>query len=402
MNYKNIKIDEFDYHLPSERIAKFPLKQRDASKLLIYKNGNISQTKFFDIDKYLPENSLLILNNTKVFFARLIFKKQTGGKIEIFCLNPYQPADYENAFASKGKVQWEVLIGNLKKWKNDTLSLKYIYKSEQRILQVRYIGKHHQNHIVEFIYDNDITFAEILEIVGQIPIPPYLKRKPTENDKNTYQTVYSKIKGSVAAPTAGLHFTENVFNKLKNRNISVAELTLHVGAGTFKPVKSEFIAEHLMHTEIFSISIDTLKKIKNNLGRITAVGTTSLRTLETLYYIGYKIIKNQPDFNFVSQWEIYQEQITISPLEALQAIENFMLKQKLNHFDGKTQIMIVPGYKFKITDILITNFHQPKSTLLLLVAAFIGDDWKKVYDYALKNDFRFLSYGDSSILFRRV
>ncbi len=397
---KKIKISEFSYDLPQEKIAKFPLNQRDMSKLLVYKDKKIYENKFFYIDKFLPSDSLLVVNNTKVIYARLQFRKKTGAKIEIFILNPYEPSDYERAFRQNGKVKWICLVGNLKKWKSGELVKEFEYQGKSYRLTARYVSPQGEGHIIEFDFDRELTFSDVLETLGNIPIPPYLQREATENDKTTYQTVYSKIKGSVAAPTAGLHFTERVFEKLRKKNIQTAEVTLHVGAGTFKPVKSETIGQHNMHTEFFTVSAETISKLIEYQGNITSVGTTSMRTLESLYWVGYKLLTGKEPFNFIEQWEIYEYKENISAQEALKAVKQYLKKHNLNAIFGNTQIIIVPGYEFKVVDRLITNFHQPQSTLLLLVAAFVGDDWKKIYDYALKHDFRFLSYGDSSLLFK--
>lgn len=400
MNIKNIKIKDYSYSLPKNRIAKYPIEKRDESKLLIYQNKLIKDDVFKNITSYLPENHLLVMNNTKVIYARLIFKKITGAKIEIFCLNPFEPSEYNLSFASKKTTTWECIVGNLKKWKHDDLELKF-GKEKEYTLRAKKIETKDHNQIIKFEWNANITFSEVLEHIGKIPIPPYLDRDSEETDKQRYQTVYSRVEGSVAAPTAGLHFTDKLLEKLQNKkNINTAEVTLHVGAGTFKPVKSETIDEHEMHSEIFYITIDELKKIHNNLGKIISVGTTSMRTLESLYFLGINIINKRKNFNEISQWQPYEEKSNIPAKEAIGSIIEYLEKHNTDYLKGKTQIMIVPGYDFKITDILITNFHQPQSTLLLLVAAFVGDDWKKIYDYALKNDFRFLSYGDSSLLFK--
>ncbi|MBN2891118.1 MAG: S-adenosylmethionine:tRNA ribosyltransferase-isomerase [Bacteroidales bacterium] len=395
MEIQKIKISEYTYDLPDEKIAKFPLENRDKSNLLLYKNGNIEKLIFTDIIEELPENNLLVMNNTKVIYARLIFHKTTGSKIEIFCLNPHQPAEYNLAFDAKGKSQWICIVGNQKKWKHGDLELKFDFQGEQKCIKARKIEKLESNQIIEFEWDNDLTFSEVLEAIGEIPIPPYLNRDAEEIDKTRYQTVYSKIGGSVAAPTAGLHFTENVFTGLAKKNITTAEVTLHVGAGTFKPVKSEEIGGHEMHTEFFRVNKATLEQIKAKLGNITAVGTTSLRTIESLYWMGVKRSLNKPDFNYIAQWEIYD--LPVIPAEdAFDALLNSLDSD--DEIKAHTQIIIVPGYEFKVANNIITNFHQPNSTLLLLVAAFVGNDWRKTYDFALNNGFRFLSYGDSSLL----
>lgn len=397
MNVQKIKISDYTYNLPNNRIAKFPLENRDDSNLLFYKNGLIEKKKFTNIVEELPENNLLVMNNTKVIYARLIFHKPTGSKIEIFCLNPHTPSEYNLAFEAKNSCVWECIVGNQKKWKQGNLILNFNNKGTEKQITAKKIKKIGANQIIEFQWDNDLTFGEILDIVGEIPIPPYLNRESEEADKTRYQTVYSKLEGSVAAPTAGLHFTENIFEKLKTRNIQTAEVTLHVGAGTFRPIKSEEISGHKMHTEYFEITKENLQKIISNLGNITSVGTTSLRSLESLYWMGVKKYFNKPDYNRISQWEVYElEQIPVK--NSLEALLKVFEGNNVKIVQAYTQIIIVPSYKFKVANILITNFHQPNSTLLLLVAAFVGEDWKKIYDFALKNDFRFLSYGDSSLL----
>lgn len=397
MNVQKIKISDYTYNLPDNRIAKFPLENRDDSNLLFYKNGLIEKKKFTNIVEELPENNLLVMNNTKVIYARLIFHKPTGSKIEIFCLNPHTPSEYNLAFEAKNSCVWECIVGNQKKWKQGNLILNFNNKGTEKQITAKKIKKIGANQIIEFQWDNDLTFGEILDIVGEIPIPPYLNRESEEADKTRYQTVYSKLEGSVAAPTAGLHFTENIFEKLKTRNIQTAEVTLHVGAGTFRPIKSEEISGHKMHTEYFEITKENLQKIISNLGNITSVGTTSLRSLESLYWMGVKKYFDKPDYNRISQWEIYElEQIPVK--NSLEALLKVFEGNNVKIVQAYTQIIIVPSYKFKVANILITNFHQPNSTLLLLVAAFVGEDWKKIYDFALKNDFRFLSYGDSSLL----
>lgn len=400
--YKDIFIDEYTYTLPSERIAKYPLDKRDESKLLIYKNKSINEDNFKNIDKYLQTNSLLVFNNTKVIQARLIFHKKTGARIEVFCLEPIDPSDFSLAFQKTEKCKWKCIVGNLKKWKDKNITRTFKYNNKEYILTATKIESNNSSQYIEFSWNNtEITFSEVLEAIGEIPIPPYLNREAEASDKERYQTIYSKHNGSVAAPTAGLHFTDNVFDKLKNKKIDFAELTLHVGAGTFKPVKSQTIGEHEMHTEHIYINKNTLQQLINNIGKITVVGTTSVRTLESIYWLGVKIIENnniKPEELAISQWEIYELNQNITPLDALKAVYKYMTEKDRVTLSSTTQIIIVPGYKFRVINYLITNFHQPKSTLLLLIAAFIGDDWKKIYDYALTNNFRFLSYGDSCLL----
>jgi S-adenosylmethionine:tRNA ribosyltransferase-isomerase len=399
MQVQNIPITDFNYNLPDEKIAKFPLSQRDQSKLLIRKDGQISETIFQNLSEYIPENALLVFNNTKVIQARMLFQKPSGAQIEIFCLEPEEPADYAQSFAQTHSCVWRCLIGNAKRWKKEKL-VKEVHGARCMVERLESYG---ETYRVRFEWDNsDLTFADILEIGGELPIPPYLNRKTEESDKETYQTIYSKIKGSVAAPTAGLHFTEAVFQSLKKKNVDFEELTLHVGAGTFKPVKSETLAEHVMHTEYFSIKKTTVEQLINKTGTIFAVGTTSVRSLESLYCIGEILAKN-PDVNLdelsVSQWQAYSENSgQLSVNDALNNILNYLDSRKLDKLIAHTQILIAPGYHFKIVNGIITNFHQPKSTLLLLISAFVKGRWREIYDYALAHDFRFLSYGDSSLL----
>ena len=388
METKRIHIKDYNYSLPDERIAKFPLAQRDHSKLLLYKHGEVSEDVFYNIPNHLPEGALMVFNNTKVIQARLHFRKSTGALIEVFLLEPYVPADYEQMFQTTGSCSWLCMIGNLKKWKGETL---------RRTFDVK----------VDFSWDdNTVSFAELLDSVGELPIPPYLNRETQESDKTTYQTVYSKIKGSVAAPTAGLHFTSDVLASLDNHGIDREEVTLHVGAGTFKPVKSEEIQDHEMHTEYICVHRQTLEKLIKHNACAIAVGTTSVRTLESLYYMGVKLEKNldiSEDELHVCQWEPYEGETfemaaIVTPLKAIQNILAYLDRHSLNSLHSSTQIIIAPGYEYKIVKMLVTNFHQPQSTLLLLVSAFLHGDWHKIYDYALAHDFRFLSYGDSSLL----
>lgn len=402
-----ISIEEFDYCLPDERIAKFPLTRRDASKLLVYKNNTIVQTCFADIADFLAENSLLVYNNTRVIQARLIFRKDTGARIEVFCLDPLSPSDYAQSLGANGKCVWNCMVGNLKKWKDCDLSKTIQIGDRNCVLKVKLLSSHGNTHVVEFTWDNeDVHFADILENAGELPIPPYLHRETQESDLTTYQTVYSKIKGSVAAPTAGLHFTPEVFKSLKIKNIELEELTLHVGAGTFQPIKTLDISEHVMHTEVISVKRTTIKHIQERLGSIIAVGTTSVRTLESLYYLSVglrdkNVLQNDKKLK-VTQWQPYELEYTLSAYDALQNLLDYLDENQLSTLHAETQIMIKPGYKFKIVEAMITNFHQPKSTLLLLVSAFVKGDWKMMYDYALENEFRFLSYGDSSLLFKSL
>jgi S-adenosylmethionine:tRNA ribosyltransferase-isomerase len=405
---KSISIKDYTYVLPEERIASYPLDNRDASKLLIYQKGIIKEDTYSNIASYIPVNSLLIFNNTKVIEARLLFQKSTGGTIEIFCLQPYdQYVDITVAMLQKKKVLWECLIGGASKWKHGQVLEKKIKADDKEIiLQAVYIEKRTDCFIIELSWLPDhLSFAEILHYSGAIPLPPYIKREVEKADAERYQTIYAHYDGSVASPTAGLHFTTNIFEKLNKKNIQKDFVTLHVGAGTFKPVKSETMQEHEMHAEFIDVSGKTIKNILQNLNNnIIATGTTTLRTIESLYWLGLKI-KINPSIQLsslqLSQWEAYDLAEDNIPVElALQSILGWLNKNQQERLVTKTQLLIVPGYPFKIVKALITNFHQPQSTLLLLVAAVIGNDWRKVYDYALKNDFRFLSYGDGSLLWK--
>lgn len=422
MDTKHIKISDYNYDLPDERIAKFPIAQRDHSKLLVYKHGEVSDDVFHHLPTYLPQGALMIFNNTKVIQARLHFRKETGALIEVFLMEPAEPTDYELMFQTTGHCSWLCMIGNLKKWKEGSLKRDFEIKGNKLTLSATMrrgdtLGSEAQemvakgggtNYWVDFDWDNDkVSFAEILEAVGELPIPPYLNRKTEESDKTTYQTVYSKIKGSVAAPTAGLHFTDAVLKDLDAHGIDREEVTLHVGAGTFKPVKSLEIEGHQMHTEYIVVHRRSLEKLIKHECRVIAVGTTSVRTIESLYYMGVHLLKhpeaNEEDLH-VNQWNPYELSEDgnlvdgITPMQAIQAIIDYLDRNGLEALHSSTQIIIAPGYQYKIVKMLVTNFHQPQSTLLLLVSAFLKGDWKKVYDYALSHDFRFLSYGDSSLL----
>lgn len=422
MDTKHIKISDYNYDLPDERIAKFPIAQRDHSKLLVYKHGEVSDDVFHHLPTYLPQGALMIFNNTKVIQARLHFRKETGALIEVFLMEPAEPTDYELMFQTTGHCSWLCMIGNLKKWKEGSLKRDFEIKGNKLTLSATMrrgdaLGSEAQkmvakgggtNYWIDFDWDNDkVSFAEILEAVGELPIPPYLNRKTEESDKTTYQTVYSKIKGSVAAPTAGLHFTDAVLKDLDAHGIDREEVTLHVGAGTFKPVKSLEIEGHQMHTEYIVVHRRSLEKLIKHECRVIAVGTTSVRTIESLYYMGVHLLKhpeaNEEDLH-VKQWDPYELSEDgnlvdgITPMQAIQAIIDYLDRNALEALHSSTQIIIAPGYQYKIVKMLVTNFHQPQSTLLLLVSAFLKGDWKKVYDYALLHDFRFLSYGDSSLL----
>lgn len=433
---KHIRIADYNYELPDERIAKFPLMERDSSKLLIYERGEVKEDRFTSLPNYLPKGALMVFNNTRVIQARLRFRKETGALIEVFCMEPFAPREYQQNFAQTGSVEWLCMIGNLKRWKEGRLSTKYKVQSSKT-------GKEHDitltaerlpyessnatgtNHLVRFSWsDENVAFSEVLEAVGELPIPPYLNRATEESDLRTYQTVYSKVKGSVAAPTAGLHFTDRVLKALDEAGIDREELTLHVGAGTFKPVKSEEIADHEMHAEYIVVKRQTIEKLLAHGGEAIAVGTTSVRTLESLYYIG-RHLETNPDASeeelMVQQWEAYEDPLPTSPqgggvvtqpkkdedqttLHYLQNILDYLERNNLPALHTSTRIIIAPGYQYKIVKRMVTNFHQPQSTLLLLVSAFVGNDadghpnWRKIYRFALDHDFRFLSYGDSSLL----
>lgn len=399
---KHIKISDYNYPLPDERIAKFPLPVRDQSKLLVYRHGQVSETRFTSLPDYLEAGELMIFNNTKVIQARLHFRKETGALIEIFCLEPIQPNDYVLNFQQTSHAAWLCMIGNLKKWKEGSLHKEMNVKGHTITLTATRGECRGTSHWVDFTWNNpEITFADILEVFGELPIPPYLNRETQESDKETYQTVYSKIKGSVAAPTAGLHFTERVLQALRDKGVDLEEVTLHVGAGTFKPVKSEEIEGHEMHTEYISVNRQTIEKLIAHGGKAIAVGTTSVRTLESLYYIGVTIASH-PDAGqeelHVRQWQPYETHPTMTTVESLQQILDYMKRHELEALHTSTQIIIAPGYTYHIVQKMVTNFHQPQSTLLLLVSAFVKGDWRTIYDYALAHDFRFLSYGDSSLL----
>ncbi len=402
MDTKHIQISDYDYQLPDGRIAKFPIERRDHSKLLVYRHGEISEDLFYNIPNYLPHGALMVFNNTKVIQARMHFRKATGALIEVFLLEPARPADYEQMFQTSDSCSWLCLVGNLKKWKGEPLQRQITVGGDTFTLTASYGGERHTSHWINFEWDNPhVTFAEIIDAVGELPIPPYLNREAQESDKTTYQTVYSKIKGSVAAPTAGLHFTDDVLSDIDSIGIDREELTLHVGAGTFKPVKSATIEGHEMHTEYISVNRATLQKLIDHDGCAISVGTTSVRTLESLYYMGLRLSKN-PDLTeeqlHIDQWEPYETEATLSAVDAIRQLVAFLDRNGRTVLHSSTQIIIAPGYDYKIVKMLVTNFHQPQSTLLLLVSAFVNGNWRAIYDYALAHDFRFLSYGDSSLL----
>ena len=402
METRHIHIRDYDYPLPDGRIAKFPLAERDSSKLLVYDHGEIGEDTFCNLPAHLPSGALMVFNNTKVIQARIHFRKETGALIEVFLLEPAAPADYEQMFQATGRCSWYCLVGNLKKWKDGRLSRLFSVGGRDVCLTVERVGEKHTSQRIDFSWDAaDVPFAEILDAIGELPIPPYLNRKTEESDKTTYQTVYSKVKGSVAAPTAGLHFTDRVLASIDARGIEREELTLHVGAGTFKPVKSDDIAGHEMHTEYICVHRRTIERLIAHNGQAIAVGTTSVRTLESLYYMGLRLSRNQgltEEQLHIDQWEPYDTVASLAPVEALRCLLGFLDRHGLSSLHTSTQIMIAPGYDYKIVKMLVTNFHQPQSTLLLLVSAFVHGDWRRIYDYALAHDFRFLSYGDSSLL----
>ena len=407
MNTKDIHISNYNYELPDERIAKFPKEERDHSKLLIYNKGQVGEDVFFHLPEYLPQGALMVFNNTKVIQARLHFRKDTGALIEIFLLEPAQPADYEQMFQQSERCSWLCLVGNQKKWKEGTLCRVIDVKGTSVEVRATRKGEHGTSQWIDFEWTCGVSFAEILDAMGELPIPPYLNRETQESDKTTYQTVYSKIKGSVAAPTAGLHFTDEVLEALDRHGVTRDEVTLHVGAGTFKPVKSEEIEGHEMHTEYVVVHRHTFERLLANNCSAIAVGTTSVRTLESLYYMGV-YLETHPDANeedlHVNQWAPYDNGRDgklaegITAMRAIQNILDYLDRNNLEALHSSTQIIIAPGYEYKIVKMLVTNFHQPQSTLLLLVSAFLKGDWKKVYDYALAHEFRFLSYGDSNLL----
>lgn len=399
---KLLNIKDYTYHLPDDKIARYPLSKRDESKLLIYEQGDIATKQFKDLPSRLSSGALLVYNNTKVIRARMHFSKATGANIEIFCLEPFAPADYAQSFQHTERVVWRCMVGNARKWKVEPL---YLDLDGGTVLCAEKIGRDGADFLIEFSWnDANLCFSDIVEKSGEIPIPPYLKRQSEASDLDTYQTVYAHSDGSVAAPTAGLHFTDEVIKQLRNNNVNMEEVTLHVGAGTFQPVKSETMAEHPMHTETIGVSLDALKNIKDNLGQIIGVGTTSVRTLESLYWLGF-LLKvgdiSSPENAHLNQWVPYEHREKISAADALDEILDWMRLNGVEQLNATTQIIIVPSYEFNIIEGMLTNFHQPQSTLLLLVSALVGEDWRKIYEYALANNYRFLSYGDSSLLFKK-
>jgi S-adenosylmethionine:tRNA ribosyltransferase-isomerase len=399
-----IDLKEYNYDLPAEKIAQYPLEERDESRLLLYKGESVSEDIFKNIDKHIPSGSLIVFNNTKVIRARLLFKKESGARIEVLCLEPLLPGDYSQSLSTKNPVEWKCLIGNIKKWKEGIISVDFTQHNKKHTLLAEKLNPEGDAWRVRFAWNaGDLSFGEVLEVAGHIPLPPYLNRPDEINDSFRYQTIYSRIKGSVAAPTAGFHFTKEVFNRLLTKDIQTTQITLHVGAGTFQPVKSDKILEHQMHSEHFSISATSIEMILKNLGSVIAVGTTSVRTIESLYWLGIKLMENPmtlPDDIHLDQWEAYSMKKILTPLQSLEIILTWMQRNELSFIQGTTRVLIIPGYNFKITNGIITNFHQPGSTLLLLISAWVGNDWKRIYQYALEHDFRFLSYGDSSLLLK--
>lgn len=397
-----IRIDNYDYPLPDGRIAKYPLEQRDSSKLLEYRNGAVSEHVFRDIPDIVPSDAIMVFNNTKVVPARLHFQRETGAHIEVFCLEPVFPAEYNLIFARTSSCRWKCIVGNVKKWKSDTLSL-YNPDNDKTVenlaLKASLIERDGETSVVEFTWNGEVPFSRVLEICGSIPIPPYLNRDTEAIDQERYQTLYARFRGSVAAPTAGLHFTQEVLERIKAKGVDMETVCLHVGAGTFLPVKSSEISGHTMHREPFVVRRAFIEDLRRGGRPVIAVGTTSVRTLESLYYVGVKCIENgQPED--IGQWMPYEKDYSYSLEESLDAVLEYLDSKSLDELKVGTRIIIVPGYRFRVVDILVTNFHQPKSTLLLLISAFVDGDWRKIYDYALSHDFRFLSYGDSSVLFR--
>lgn len=398
---RHIDINDYNYELPDERIAKYPLEERSASKLLVYDNGTIRESRFASVAEHLPEGAMLVFNNTRVVRARIVMHKASGARIEVFCLEPHRPADYERAFQQRGESEWSCIVGNLKKWKEGEVGIDFSYRGEYHTLRAEIVERGTREHIVRLRWSADCTFGELLEELGRIPIPPYLNRESQEIDNTRYQTVYARFEGSVAAPTAGLHFTPELIAQMRERGFGFEEVTLHVGAGTFLPVKDDDAAQHPMHTEHFIITRATLARLLDNVDKIVAVGTTSVRTLESLTALAWRIkMEDTPATErVIGQWELYDIPAEFGGREALQTLLGYMEANSLEQLKAATQIMITPlGYHFRIVRYIITNFHQPKSTLLLLVGAYVGDAWHAIYDYALSHDFRFLSYGDSSLL----
>ena len=404
MKIDDIDLKQYDYNLPPDRIAQYPASERDLSKLLIYKDNIISGDIFRNIDKYLPSGSLLVFNNTRVIRARIMFRKDTGAAIEVLCLEPLAPAEYSLSFGSKEPVEWKCMIGNLKKWKSGIVQTTYAFNGKHYELSAKRVQQEGDAWRIRFEWGSSgISFGELIDSAGQLPLPPYLERETEPDDLERYQTIYSRFNGSVAAPTAGLHFTPQIMAKLKAEGVATTEVTLHVGAGTFKPVKSGSISEHEMHCEHFTVTEETLESLIEYQGKIIPVGTTSVRTLESLYWLGIKLMKHPSDGPVelvLGQWEAYDSDTIVPPAESLRTILNYMRANDLKELAASTSIMIIPGYEFRIIKGMITNFHQPMSTLLLLISAWVKENWKDIYRYAFENNFRFLSYGDCTLLFR--
>lgn len=407
LELNDLFIKDFIYPLTDEKIAKYPLPDRDQSKLLIYRHGKIEQNIYKNLSQFVPDKTLLLFNNTKVVEVRLLFQKSTGGHIELFCLEPSDDyKDITSAMMQRGSVKWKCLVGGAKKWKAEVLTNALEKNGQKILLTAKKLFKEEDSFLIELSWNNDnMSFAEVLHLFGNIPLPPYLNRAAEKEDEERYQTIYARFDGSVAAPTAGLHFTDTVFETMKQKGIETGFVTLHVGAGTFKPVKTETVAEHQMHAEFIEVSIELIEKLMSSTDKkIIAVGTTSLRTIESLYWLGVKTLLNKKvdvEELMLSQWEAYKLTQNITATQALQSLYYWMKENQLQKLITKTQIMIVPGYQLKIADGLITNFHQPQSTLLLLIASIVGDDWKRIYEYALHHEFRFLSYGDGSLLWKK-
>lgn len=399
-----INLNEYNYGLPSEKIAQYPFPERDGSRLLIYNKKIISEDIFKNIVKFIPSNTLLVFNNARVIRARLLFQKETGSQIELFCIDPLSPIDHSLSFSSHGPVEWKCMIGNQKKWKSSTIRKIFIFNNEPHELVAERLNPEGDAWRIRFSWNSsELTFSDVIGTVGHIPLPPYITRPDEEDDAIRYQTIYSSVNGSVAAPTAGLHFSKDLFDKLLQNGIKTTELTLHVGAGTFQPVKSDNILDHEIHTEHFVVNSESIQILLKNIGAIMPVGTTSVRTLESLYWLGLKILNNpviRPEELLLGQWEAYEMDGSVPPGISLEALLLWMRRNGTASFHASTKILILPGYSFKMINGIITNFHQPKSTLLLLISAWVGDDWKIIYRHALDNNFRFLSFGDSSLLFR--
>ena len=394
-------ITDYTYHLPNERIAKFPLDKRDQSQLLVYRNGMISTDVFTNLPDYVGEGDLLVFNNTRVIRARIEMEKETGARIEIFCLEPHEPHDYRLSFVQQHTCQWKCMVGNLKKWKSGILKKRIELGNGAAIeLQAERMTDSDRYRVIRFTWTGGMDFGSLLDACGGTPIPPYLNRKTEEIDETRYQTVYSKHKGSVAAPTAGLHFTPQILRQLSDNGVKLNEITLHVGAGTFRPIHQNEVSRHEMHVEYFSVRLEVIRSLLANKGVLTAVGTTSLRALESIYWLGVKMIKNNAGTNnlHLDQWEVYTLPRNVTMEQSLEKVGETLEMNQQNTVFASTKMMIIPGYTFKVCQRLMTNFHQPKSSLLLLVSAFTGERWKDIYQYALEHDFRFLSYGDSSLL----